>query len=80
MRLLEDENQFQTRISQYNMKMISLRMQFFQAATFNQESSILDCFHFKQDNLPRWGLTVKESEKAARNAALDERRSSEAYN
>ena len=47
MQLLEDENYLLNAIRQHNSVLVSLRNQLFHAATKQQSSAEIECFHFK---------------------------------
>ena len=70
---LENENEFLRNVKSYNELTISLRFQLYHAAANNQQSAVWDCFQFKQGMLTKWGLPVKQSEAAARNANYADR-------
>ena len=58
MQLLEDENYLMTSVRQHNSVIVSLRQQLFLAATNQQSSLEIDCYNFKNEVLPQWGLRV----------------------
>ena len=58
MQLLEAEHNFVNTVKNINKNILSLRLQLFDVAANNQVSSVLDCYKFKEELLPKWGLKV----------------------